>query len=64
MADKSTEPPTVPGPASPATAVDPTPAEDLAPAANAKAAPIVAVDPTVRIRKADPVSILTDISDR
>lgn len=71
MASKSTEPPTVPEQAAPATVVEPTPppkdpaaAEDPAPAANEEAAAIVAVDTTVRIRENDFVSTFTDISDR
>jgi hypothetical protein len=71
MANKSTEPPTVPEQASPATAVGPAPVEDPAPAnvdpapaTDAEAAPIVAVDPAVRIRENDFVSIFTDTSDR
>jgi hypothetical protein len=66
MEKKSTEPPTVPERAASATAADPTSlvnrgtVEEPAPAADAEAAPIVAVDPTVRICEDDFVSIFTD----
>ena len=53
MADKSTEPLTTPEPAALETSENPAPAEVPAPAANADAAPIVAVDPTDEYRDAD-----------
>lgn len=49
MASKSAEAPAAPTPASPVTAGDPATADDPAGAANGGTAPIVAVDPTVRI---------------
>ena len=66
MGEKSTEPPTVPERAAPAIAADPAPfvnhatIEEPALAADAEAAPTVAVDPTVRTREDDFASIFTD----
>jgi len=60
MVNISTETATGPELAASAAKVDSTPPED--PAAG-EAAPIIAVEPTVRIRKNDFVSIFTNISD-